>query len=378
MKIWPPLYCRDSKEKVRTWFVRQEGPSYRITSGLLEGKQVTTDPTVCKGKNVGKANETSPIEQATKEIEALYRKQIEQNYFEDISEIDNYWLEPQLAKVYKDYPDYLDFSKGVIIDHKLNGVCCLATAKGCFTRKNKQFFTIPHIEQALKPIFEAFPHAYLHGELFNPDLVRNLGDLVEIVSVTRKLKDVTPELLEKSRKIVQFHLYDGYNFASVKQDSTTYGRKNGLTQLVKDLNSPYIKITPWCVSASMEEAEDIYRKYVKIGGEGIILRKFGAPYQHKRTKDLLKYKKQETEEFEVVELEEGDGNWKGKAKAAVCKLPNGTTFKTNLEGDQAKQAKAWKNRNSYRGKMITVRFQEYSPDGVPLIPYSDLTVRDYE
>ena len=379
-KTWPTLYSRDNLDRVRVWYIKQDGAAYSVCSGLKDGQHTTTDPTVCKGKNLGKANETSPVEQATKQVEALYKKQIDSNYFEDINEIDNGWLEPQLAFPFKKYPDYLDLSgkSKVIVDHKLNGVCCLATKKGLYSRTNKRFYSIPHIEKAMAPIFEKYPNAYLHGELFNEKYIRELNELIELVSVGRKPKDITPELLKRSEEIVQLHLYDGYGFSDVEQSTPMCERKVGLDGIPILFPSPYLKITPWHVVSTTAQMNAIYDKYAAIGGEGVILRKYDAPYEHKRSKNLLKVKKQETEEFEVVELLEGDGNWKGKAKMAVCKLPNGETFKTNLDGSQKRQEKAWKERKSYVGKQITVRFQEYSPYGVPLIPYSDLTVRDYE
>ena len=155
-KTWPTLYLRDNLDRVRVWYIKQNGADYSVCSGLKDGQHTETDPTTCKGKNIGKANETSPTEQATKQIEALYKKQIDSNYFEDINEIDNGWLEPQLAHPFKKYPNYLDLSgkSKVIVDYKLNGVCCLATKKGLYSRTNKRFYSIPHIEKALAPIFE--------------------------------------------------------------------------------------------------------------------------------------------------------------------------------------------------------------------------------
>ncbi|MGM1231311.1 hypothetical protein, partial [Escherichia coli] len=69
------------------------------------------------------------------------------------------------------------------------------------------------------------------------------------------------------------------------------------------------------------------------------------------------------------------------AKAVWCELPNGVKdkkFKSNIRGSQAELKAVLENQDKYIGEMITVDFQEYSPYGVPLIPYTDLLIRNYE
>ena len=64
------LYKKDSKGKVRQWDVSVSDSTITVSSGLLDGKK-TSQVTACKGKNIGKANETSPEEQALLEAQAI-------------------------------------------------------------------------------------------------------------------------------------------------------------------------------------------------------------------------------------------------------------------------------------------------------------------
>lgn len=375
------LYSRDSKDSIRVWKIELDGDKYRQHYGLLDGKIVETGWTYPKVKNVGKTNETNPEEQAKKEVAALIKKQLKLNYFEKLEDVDKGFLGPQLAKPCKDYIDDVDWASGQIVDHKLNGICCVITKKGAFSRKNEQFFAIPHILEELKDVFELFPDAYFHGELFNPKHVTELNKIAELVAVTRKEKDITEDLLKKSRDIIEHWIYDGYGFLGLEQADTGLDRRTHLESFVKSRKFNYIKCVNWTRVYSREQMEEYAKDYISAGGEGVIIRDPKAPYVHKRTKALLKFKKSESAEFKVISIEEGEANWAGCAKFAWCELPNGkkdNKFKTNIKGSQDYLRGVFRNRESYVGKVIIVEFQEYSPYNTPLIPYTDLLVRDYE
>ena len=117
------------------------------------------------------------------------------------------------------------------------------------------------------------------------------------------------------------------------------------------------------------------------GGRGVILRFPDSPYEHKRSKNLLKLKKFEDAEFEVLDIQEGTGNWQGKATEIVCKLEEEyhqfgrDSFVANLEGTMENATEILHNKSKYIGKKITVWFQDRSEYGVPLIPYTDGSIR---
>ena len=61
----------------------------------------------------------------------------------------------------------------------------------------------------------------------------------------------------------------------------------------------------------------------------------------------------------------------------VCKTSDGSKFNVRCKGTDESRREQWKNRKSYVGQMLTVRFQNYSDDGIPVFPVG-ITVRDYE
>jgi len=382
--LYPILYTRNSNGSVNQWQAILNGDSYIIRHGQVGGKLQDSLPQFGLPKNLGKANETSGAAQARKEVEALYKKQRKSNYFDSIDDIDGGFLAPQLAKPNADYIDDVKWADGQVIDDKLNGFACIITAKGAFTRTNEEYHSIPHILEALEPFFQENPDAYIQGELFNPVYVNELNKIAELIAVTRKPKDITPELLAESKRIVQFFIYDGYGFIMPEvgkfcyQTTPLLERRALIDLLLNVLDSYCLKKVYWERAFAKAEMEQRANQYISEGGEGVIIKNPHAPYQHKRTKDLLKWKKEEDAEFTVIEIEEGTGNWQGCAKKVWCELPDGVKakkFKSNIEGSQAHLREVWKNRDNWVNKKITVRYQELSPYNVPLIPYTDMVVR---
>ena len=111
------------------------------------------------------------------------------------------------------------------------------------------------------------------------------------------------------------------------------------------------------------------------------------PYCFGRGNQLLKLKKFEDEEFEIVEILPGEkGRWTGVAKKVLCKLPDGVTdkqgsntFEANLRGSVEANTLLMENKDQWVGKSCTVKYQCLSKYGVPLIGYTGEPFgRDYE
>ena len=64
------LYQRAANQKVNTFQVETQGNLYRTITGFEDGIKTKSAWTECFGKNVGKTNETTDVEQAQKEAEA--------------------------------------------------------------------------------------------------------------------------------------------------------------------------------------------------------------------------------------------------------------------------------------------------------------------
>ena len=186
MKIWPKLFSRATTGNLLEWWIEQDGEKYRTVSGTIEGGKVVSSWTVAISKNVGKTNETSPEEQATLEIEAKYTKQLKSGYSKSIEEVDkNSFFQPMLAHKYEDYQDEIDWERGVLISPKLDGLRCIITKNGMFSRNGNPILSCPHIFEAIKPIFKDHPEYIFDGEIYCHKLKHNFN---KIISLARKTK----------------------------------------------------------------------------------------------------------------------------------------------------------------------------------------------
>lgn len=344
------LYHKDNKGKIRVWWMEREGNKYRTVAGIEDGNLVTSEWKVVYGKNIGKINETNDEQQADAEVIALYQKKIDRKYFEskdDITEDGKKIIEPMLAETYEGWDDKWKYAYS---QPKLDGMRCIATKDGLFTRKGKLILSCPHIEMALFSYFVLNPNMILDGELYNHDL---RDDFNELMSVLRKTKPKLEDI-EKSREIAQYHIYD----CITEEKLNFYDRMSVISDLTTSIKNPCIVQVPTCVNTSKGELDERYDQYLELGYEGQMIR-HDTPYEHKRTKNLLKRKEFITEEFEVLRVLEGQGNWAGYAKSIEGVTEDGVIFNAGIRGNRDFNKKLL----SRKIKLATVRYQQKTPDG---------------
>ena len=110
-------------------------------------------------------------------------------------------------------------------------------------------------------------------------------------------------------------------------------------------------------------------KITSEGGEGCILNLCDAPYVWNRTWNLQKVKKFDSLDLEVVDIEEGSGRLAGTLGAFICKYKN-STVKVGSGLTDAERIAIWQNKESYRGKLITINyFEESFSDGIPSLRF---------
>ena len=327
-------------------------PGIRTIAGIKDGNLVTSEWKETEGKNEGKANATTAKEQAQKEAEAEWKKKEEKEYFEFVNQIDSYdKFKPMLAHDYTKRPQPSGISQP-----KLDGIRCIARKDGLYTRQGKAITTCDHIFLALQPFFEEFPEAILDGELYNHELK---ADFNKITSLVRKVKPTQEEQDETFAK-VQYHVYD-CPFWGRGLAEDTISRIKFIEE--QEFALPIVTVET-SICEDQEQLDALYSQYTEDGYEGQMVRN-NAPYENKRSKNLLKRKEFITEEFDVVEVLEGSGNWAGYAKHFV--LTDGTeTFKSGVRGNQA-TLKALLEQEE-KPTWVTCRFFERSVDNIPRFP----------
>jgi ATP-dependent DNA ligase len=350
------LYNIDENDNVRIWYMERDGDKYRTVSGIEDGVLVYSGWTVAKPKNVGKKNETTGAKQANLEIQSKYDKKLDQKYTTvrgDAARMN--FTQPMLAVKFKDIKDQSIFNKENFSQPKLDGIRAVVTKGAIYSRTGKPITSCPHILEELAPIFDKNPDLVLDGELYN-HIYKD--DFNSISSLVTKKKSTDADF-QKTKELVEYHVYDlvdhqGFLFKE---------------RLDKIFNSVFLYIpTLSCVKlvetravSGMESMNSCYSDYLENDYEGQMIR-LNAPYEFKRTKSLIKRKEFFDEEYEVISLIEGEGNWSGYAKSVLCKTKNGTKFSAGIKGNQEY------TRELLLGplpKSCTVRSPNLTPDGKP-------------
>jgi DNA ligase-1 len=369
-KPLPTLYNKRSDGGTQQWTIEIEGNKYRSVSGQVDGELVTAKWTVAKGKNIGRSNETSPEDQAYSEAKAKWQKKVDKGYTPDKDKVGTTGpFKPMLARKYED----VKITFPVMSQAKLDGIRCIATKDGLVSRNGKPLPGVPHIFEALKPLFDKNPDLVLDGELYNHKLK---DDFNQIVSYVRKAKPDAARLA-KSKELVEYWVYD----IPSSGDDAFEKRQKELEKIIKTLGrQKMIRCVKTKVSPDQKSLDTLYAMWIGEGFEGQMVRTPDSKYENKRSKFLLKRKEFITEEFEIIGMEEGTGNREGTAGSTQHVNKDGKPFNSNIKGTREFVRELWDNRDgddSAIGKEATIRFFEYTPDGIPRFPFV-IAIRDYE
>lgn len=368
------LYKRSVTGAVLFWEIEVFENKYRTHSGQMNGAVTTTEWTVCLPKNKNRANATSAFEQAQKDALSKWKRKMDREHFvESLNQLDTVkFIQPMLAQSFKDCMSRINFEDKVWVQCKLNGARCIATKDGLYSRKGVEWRSIPHISDALKDFFIKHPNVILDGELFNEDLRQDLGSIISLISK----KKITQNILDRAKQMVEYHVYDVVD-TSKKYDE----RLKDIDTYINEIQSPCVKrVDSWLVT-SFAEINTLLSNYEEHEHEGVIVRTNDV-YEHKRSKHLLKYKSFSTEEFEIIGVEEGEGNLTGKVGKFVLKDTKGDVFRSSPTGSHEYWEQMWCNREQLIGELATVKYTVLTTvkDGKGGVPTCGkvIAIRNYE
>lgn len=377
-----------------------EIPCIMRQSGQQGGKQTIKQKYIKKGKNIGKSNETTPYEQACFEANNSIKEKIEDNMVYDINDIDlpPKYLYPALAVPHniKKTEKLLKERGYLYVQPKLNGARCwklnhlpsdhqhFETPTGvAVSRTLKSFDAISHIDRACDFFGQHSPD----GEVFNPDF-----DFQTIISLLKKYYAVgeNPDYPDLCTEDLQYHVYD------LAEPNMQYEARmlflSGMIKAYNDSVDPEHRIihaVPTHRVESIEEIDKWNEYYILLGYEGLIIRDPESEYAfNDRNDSLIKYKKFYDDEFEIIgfSYEEWHDVLSGVIRKLVlwrCVTKDGLEFTSRPKGSFLARERMYKTAEKEIGKMLTVRYQELSQDGVPImnvginIIESEI-IRDYE
>ena len=208
----------------------------------------------------------------------------------------------------------VDWSEKVFMQPKLDGVRCVISKDGAFSRTGKPWLNIDHILSDLKPVFKKYPDLILDGELYNHDLK---SDFEKIISLVRKTKPTAVDRVE-SCDLVQFHCYDYIDISAKFEE-----RMKFLSTAA--LYSYCVKYVPTHSVATRDLANAIHENWLDEGYEGSILRLNGV-YECKRSYNLQKFKDFHDTEATIVGYVPGKGKFTGLIGKFLMRDDEGIEF----------------------------------------------------
>ena len=274
-------------------------------------------------------------------------------------------IKPMLA--YKVDKKPVDWSEKVFIQPKLDGVRCIFTKDGAYSRTGKEFKNLAHIKYDLTDYFRKHPNSVLDGELYNHALK---NDFEKIISLVRKQKP-TDQDARDAENLVQYHVYD-----TIAEGVNYEDRFNWLTRYLPIAASmTLIKNT---VVESQDEAKMLHDVHLAQGYEGSMLR-LNKLYEQKRSYNLQKFKDFSDTEATIIGYEAGKGKFTGLIGKFFMQDDDGNEFGCPIgKGyNYADRKNILDNIHDYIGQRATFTYFQRTQAGSYRHPLFK-TLRNYE
>ena len=394
MASFDPLTSVSKGGKTMDWSieVKADGGTgvITVTRGYRGGAIQTNVTTVTEGKNLGKKNETTPLEQAVSDARATWNKKQAEGYTViasnssssnsasatataiaiPASRATDLILSapmPMLANKWSERAKYITFP--CLVQPKYDGTrtiaICGSEGPCLFSRQRKAYAHLEHIQEVVRRLPKGL---ILDGELFTTK-----AHFQTIVGLAKK-KTLTEEDRVK-HNLLELHCYDIVD--ATKPFTERYAMLQDLFRLNAAIIGTTLQLCPTREVAKASDLKAAHDAYVAAKFEGLMIRNKAGLYAiGNRSNDLLKMKEFEDDEFRIVGFYEADGAEKGCVMWR-CITPKGIEFGCRPEGTREDRQELFKHGSTYIGKMLTVRYQELTPDGVPRFPVG-VTIRDYE
>ena len=244
---------------------------------------------------------------------------------------------------------------GWLASEKLDGVRAYWDGRNLLSRNGK-ILAAPEAWSAY------FPPFALDGELYTAR-----GEFEKIQSI---VMDKTPSIAAWSE--VKFYVFDVPEAGG--------GLLERLSELEKFiLQNPQagqnLKIIKQVKVKDNAEFEAFAEAVIAKGGEGAVVREPNVPYERKRSKNALKYKKFKDAECEVTAINAGTGKYAGLMGSVTCKalsaavsnsdeqIASGVKFKIGSGFSDEERANPPKI-----GSIITYKYQNLTAKGLPRFP----------
>lgn len=349
----PTLYGKDTKGNIKEWSVYTDGSIVTVAHGRLGGK-ITTKSYEAEAKNVGRSNETTPVEQAELEALAKWTKQLKRGYYHTVEEAQLHEpFTPMKCQDYKDFSHKVRFPG--YAQYKLNGLRSMINDDGECLSKAGEVYKLPEHWLPI-PDFIKAQGIPLDGEVF-----AGLGvlSLQVINGAWKKYKQGITEQLG-------YYVYDipvaDIPFeirVQMLHDLKDVVAEAGLSNLIHVVHTEYIE--------NQEQLDEFYAKALADKAEGVVYRNADGIYEcGKRSYDVIKRKPRATMEVYVTGARKdknGDGVLTTVTKDGKIVEPM-----MRIDAHPTINYRKYENAITLTDSFIEIEYEELSDEGIPTKP----------
>jgi len=344
------IYKKDTKGKLRFLTIETQGATLFQRSGVIGTESPLNHSKVCKGKNVGRSNETSPEAQAEIEAKAMVVIKLSEDYYETPEAAEGgEKIFPMLAKDWDKEKKKVKYPLNA--QRKYDGMRCLTVIEDGqpvqqLSRDGKVITTMQHIANELRDAFKGYPDCILDGELYAHGL--------SFQENMRLIKKQRPESVN-----VKYHVYD------VVLDRGFVERQLFLVSLPLSRLFFTDRVGTFRVD-NEEELNALHSQFLTEGYEGTMVRHGSDGYKlNGRSSSLLK--KKDFDDVALPLLDVVAGEQRPEWGVPVLEL-EGKRFQAGTKLSHEGRIDLLANKDKYIGKTTEIRYFGVSEDGVPRFP----------
>lgn len=263
----------------------------------------------------------------------------------------------QLANKYFDKPEYVE-GKTFALTRKIDGGRIIAIRENgevsFYTRAGQKYEGLTDLAAEL---FTTFPDGIvLDGEitlLANPLGLSSKDQYKQTMKITRKDGE------KHGVKMLVFDILTIEEFRTQTCEHTYDERRNLLEGLFGTTKRTYFELLP--VLYRGKDTAEITKYLDQLtaeGEEGVMINICDAPYEFKRTNNLLKVKKMDTLDLEIVGVEAGEGRLANTLGAIHVRYKDGNIVKVGSGFSDWMRDEIWNNQVYYIGKIVEIQYFE--------------------
>ena len=262
----------------------------------------------------------------------------------------------QLANKYFDKPEYVE-GKEFAITTKIDGGRIIAIKENgqvsFFTRAGQRYEGLVDLEKDLLDC--GYDNFVLDGEITLVDYKNyNSKDAYK-----QAMKITRTDGEKHGVKMLVFDYMSSVNFR-IQNCPVPYGARYAELAAMFDIcQFEFFERLPILyMGTNTVKITEYLNKEIARGQEGVMINICDAPYDFKRTNSLLKVKKMNTLDLQIIGFEEGSGRLAGTLGAILVRYKDGNVVKVGSGFTDWLREEIWKNQGKYLDRICEIQWFE--------------------